>query len=205
MFSRWMLFLVCSLICLFSFSAQNLLVAGSKPSFKTYKFQEYRVDFPGSWMPLAEETLLNYLGRYRKNAPNNPLWKDPAFARGWQIAKNSKKKNCMCIVYRLKNERNAGLDACMNGIMQGYIQHRSFIKDCVVKEKGELHVNQRQIKWFDVTMESEGVQLAIRHYVLLDSGYVYYIYFSTTPKSFSLVKKASKKIVQSFKIAHSYW
>jgi len=63
-------------------------VASSKGALKTYKFQEYKVGFPGDWKPLTEDALMNYLGRYRKNSPNNPLWK--AESRGRALCEKLK-------------------------------------------------------------------------------------------------------------------
>ena len=190
--------LVCTLLSistLFAGDKKNGQVAKGPTS---YRFNEYKVDFPANWQAIPDNDLKNYLGYYKRATASSPYWNDPSFVRGWSEVGSKNARLSMCTIYKTKNDRKLSRDIYAQAILERYPQKDSGIADVKVQANGEAVISGASAKWFDVQMTTQDQKIKVRHYVFIVGEQVYYFYFSATPKHFSKVTNQFESIANSF-------
>ena len=194
--------LVCTLLSVSALFAKDKKVMpaekGSSPT--SYRFNEYKVDFPGNWQAISDNDLKSYLGYYQRATSSSPYWSDPSFVRGWSEIGSKNARLSMCTIYKTKNERKLSRDIYVKAILERYSLKDSGMKDVKVQANGEATISGASAKWFDVQMVTQDQKIKVRHYVFIVGEQVYYFYFSTTPKHFSKVKDQFETIANSFNV-----
>jgi hypothetical protein len=190
----------CTLLCispLFAKDKKNVVVEKAA-SPTSYRFNEYKVDFPGNWQTIPDSDLKSYLGYYQRSTSTSPYWSDPSFVRGWSEVGAKNARLSMCTIYKTKNDRKLARDVYVQAILERYSLKDSGMKDVKVQANGEAVISGSSAKWFDVQMVTQDQKIKVRHYVFIVGEQVYYFYFSTTPKHFSKVQGQFESIAKSF-------